>query len=298
MAMDQARWNAITGVRCEFLLLNPPCPNEPQDGRDFVILDPNVGNVADQLNRLSAMLTSNGPRSSTPLTMRLVQLRERLLRDRVGADGTRIMLCVVTDGLPTAPQSYECRPIDQSAYTNELKTFAATFNCFIVIRLCTDEDTIVEYYNKVDEEMELPLDILDDLRGEAQEVRDSGNGWFAYTPLIHRIREGGTMAKIFDLLDERTFTVVEIATFLEYLLRGPCDAPFPRTHKELYAVAKAANARAPLVYDGLTGQMAPPVNMKRLQKALGQTTWGRAKAVPGRMVRQFRCLIPGKRRRA
>ena len=30
----------------------------------------------------------------------------------------------------------------------------------------------------------------DDLTGEAKELHAIGNGWFAYTPLLHRIREG------------------------------------------------------------------------------------------------------------
>ena len=30
----------------------------------------------------------------------------------------------------------------------------------------------------------------DDLTGEANELHAIGNGWFAYTPLLHRIREG------------------------------------------------------------------------------------------------------------
>lgn len=30
----------------------------------------------------------------------------------------------------------------------------------------------------------------DDLNGEAKELHAIGNGWFAYTPLLHRIREG------------------------------------------------------------------------------------------------------------
>merc|ERR1712107_513166 len=37
MALEQAEWNARGGVRTEFLLLNPPCPQNPQNGRDFAV---------------------------------------------------------------------------------------------------------------------------------------------------------------------------------------------------------------------------------------------------------------------
>lgn len=286
MALDQARWNASAGVRCEFLLVNPPSPQSPAQGRDFAVVDPKSGNVAGQVAALAQLLKVNGPRGTTPMTQRLKELRQRLLREV--SDGRRIMLSIVTDGLPTSPANGNCTLRDKQDFVEELRAFASTFNVFIVIRLATDDDETVDYYNKIDEEVELPLDILDDLQGEAKEVYDSQNGWFAYTPMIHRIREGGTMEKLFDLLDERPFTTVEISAFLELLLRGPDDAPFPRTPKELLEVVELAAARAPRVYDGRSGEMVPPVNMKVLKKALGRTAYGRAKALPGHMLRTVR----------
>merc|ERR1719464_1337809 len=120
------------------------------------------------------------------------------------------------------------------AFIQELRNFTQTFNSFVVIRLCTDDEAVVDFYNKIDEEVELPLDILDDIQGEAKEVYDSGNGWLTYSPMIHRIREGGTMNKLFDLLDERAFNIPEIAMFSEYILKRHGDLPFPRTGGELF----------------------------------------------------------------
>ena len=39
-----------------------------------------------------------------------------------------------------------------------------------VVRLCTDEDRIVEYWNNIDAQLEVDMDVLDDLSGR-------GRGW-------------------------------------------------------------------------------------------------------------------------
>jgi len=41
----------------------------------------------------------------------------------------------------------------------------------VVIRLCTDEEAIVNYWNAIDEKLEVDIDVLDDIRSEAAEVK-------------------------------------------------------------------------------------------------------------------------------
>ena len=51
---------------------------------------------------------------------------------------------------------------------------------WIVIRLCTDEDKMVDYWNTVDGEIELNMDVIDDHNGEAREI-------YEYVTASHRI---------------------------------------------------------------------------------------------------------------
>jgi len=274
MAIDQARWNSDLGVRSEFILVNPPCPEQPMEGRSYFVIDPARGHGEAQVAALTTFLNAISPNGPTPLVPRLRELRKRLATEL--PPGRRVMLSIVTDGLPNCAFSTRVSQLKESeALVEQLREFADAFNSFIVIRLATDDEKVVNFYNKIDEEVELPLDILDDLQGEATEVYDAGNGWLTYTPLIHRIREGGTMEKLFDLLDERPFKTPEIATFLEFILRRSGEPPFPRDPKALWELVAPAVERSPRVYDGRTHTMALPVDLKLLKKAL-TTKSGRA----------------------
>ena len=41
---------------------------------------------------------------------------------------------------------------------------------WVVIRLCTNEDKMVEYWNNIDSAIELNMDVIDDPQGEAAEI--------------------------------------------------------------------------------------------------------------------------------
>ena len=80
---------------------------------------------------------------------------------------------------------------------------------WVVVRLCTNSSAIVDYWNAIDKELELNMDVIDDFKGEAQEIHVR-NPWLHYGEPLHRAREFGVHIKEMDLLDEKRCELVEI----------------------------------------------------------------------------------------
>jgi hypothetical protein len=86
----------------------------------------------------------------------------------------------------------------------------------VVVRLCTDDDKICDYWNNIDKELELGMDILDDLKGEAEEIAENNN-WLVYGEPLHRLREWGIIIKEFDLLDEAKLSSEQMQALCAHL---------------------------------------------------------------------------------
>lgn len=96
----------------------------------------------------------------TPLSATL----QTVLHDTDKTDARKIVINIVTDGSP--------RSMDG---TDSLSTFRQilgriSHRTFVNIRLCTDEDDIVEQYNSIDSGLHR-IDVNDDYRSEAKEVK-------------------------------------------------------------------------------------------------------------------------------
>lgn len=271
-AEDHARWNLKVGTPCEFILLNScsRAPGTPMiEGRDCIRIDRSLGPEMHQVEQLRKLLDYNGPRGVTPITDRLEDIRCRVQAkfSALAQAQQMIFLTIVTDGLPTSSLSGESTPADKKVMVEAMRSLCATLPVQLVIRLCTNEEETISFYNNIDEELELPLDILDDMSGEAVEVAKRGNDWFAYTPVLHRIREAGTLSKILDDIDERPLNETEVQRLAELL----CGSQKPLVglgKTQFLNEVKNMVSRMPPVYDARSRGMRAVVDVGRLRRAM------------------------------
>ena len=136
------------------------------------------------------------PGGCTPLTDHILAIHGELtvMAPMLRQSGQRVALIIATDGLPTDDQGYGGKA-HQQQFVEALRTLE-NFPIWVVIRLCTDEEEVVSFYNDLDSMLELSLDILDDFVGEAEEVH-SVNPWLNYALPFHRMREMGYHDRLF-----------------------------------------------------------------------------------------------------
>merc|ERR1719277_306952 len=217
------------------------------EGRDCVHIERSRGPEEEQLQELRTMLRNNGPRGVTPIAERLEDIQRRIQAGvtDLAQRAQMVFLTIVTDGLPTTPFSGHSTDADKNQMIQALR-FLSAASVQLVIRLCTDDEETIRFYNRIDEELELPLDILDDMVGEAKELAQRGNDWFAYTPVINRMREAGTLCKILDTLDERPLCPLEVRRLAGLLIgsQQPLDSLSDRQF--INEIARLS-AKAPLV---------------------------------------------------
>ena len=126
----------------EFRLLNntPPCM---------------VGNNDDTGYQILMNALNGEPSGGTPLChhineiVRLIQGMEQDLRN----NGHQAAIIICTDGESS-----------DGNIVNALKPLER-LPCYVVIRLCTDDEKIVNYWNEIDNQLELQLDVLNDFEG-------------------------------------------------------------------------------------------------------------------------------------
>eukprot|EP00535_Pseudo-nitzschia_heimii_P001114 CAMPEP_0197173172 /NCGR_PEP_ID=MMETSP1423-20130617/191_1 /TAXON_ID=476441 /ORGANISM="Pseudo-nitzschia heimii, Strain UNC1101" /LENGTH=402 /DNA_ID=CAMNT_0042621941 /DNA_START=138 /DNA_END=1346 /DNA_ORIENTATION=- len=263
-----ARMAAALRSPTSFRLLNPTCGKEM-----FGIAEDGPERIPEDLDTALRTLREVSPIGVTPLSERVQEIgvTVRSMRDQLIANGHKAVIVLATDGLPSDRYG-KSTMVERRIFQQALRSLEG-LPVWVVIRLCTDDDDIVDFYNNIDNELELSLDVLDDFVAEAQEVYEH-NKWLNYALPLHRMREMGFYHKLFDLIDERALTRDELRDFF-YLLYG-ADAldglPDPHVHWDGFRDHIARLTRdAGLRYNPIKKRLTPCIDIRQLDREFGDT---------------------------
>jgi hypothetical protein len=136
---------------------------------------------------------------------------------------------------------------------------------WVVIRLCTSEDDITDYWSNIDNNIELSMDVLDDLTGEALEVNRC-NPWLTYGEPLHRLRESGCHIREFDKLDEGRLAPSELHSAIPIVIGGKKD---DFVHPDLDLAGFKTSVQAAMnkvgdIWDPVTKRMQPWIKVNKL----------------------------------
>lgn len=233
---------------CEFRFLNQPQP----------ICVGMMEDNGESLNLLRGVL-SGGPNGGTPLCrhIREIAAEVRKMAPILQQSREKAIVVIFTDGQPS-----------DGNVADALKLLEH-LPCWVVVRLCTNEDDVVNYYGDVDSNLEIKLDTLDDLFGEAGEI-DAVNDWVTYGLPLQRFREFGSHIKALDMLDESKLSSDHTVEIVKLLL-GDAEYAHPEVNfKKFIKQVQQQLKSQQKIFDPVRKRLEPWIKLKKLAKKYGK----------------------------
>ena len=200
------------------------------------------------------------PAGQTPLCEHVtcVVTAIEMMAPALRAQGKKAAVIIATDGEST-----------DGNMTEALKPLRK-LPVWVVLRLCTNEKTVQDYWNNIDMELELEMDVIDDLVEDAEQIYKV-NRWLNYGDELHRLREFGASFKEMDLIDESSLGSEQMSSMLNTLWSAKLPHPEVDWVEFRTEVEKYNNMSNP-VFNPLSGKYESMVNMKELDRQYGGGT--------------------------
>ncbi|KAL7528399.1 hypothetical protein ACHAXR_002426 [Thalassiosira sp. AJA248-18] len=249
-----------------FQLLNDPgLRTTPQK---FSVCEHGEAYASTEVAKAIDIMRKISPSGVTPLTQHIWDVQEQItdMAADLRRSGKIVALILATDGLPTDEQGYGGEEITNE-FIRALRALEG-LPVWTVIRLCTDEEAVKDFYNSLDSQLEISIEVLDDYMGEAKEVKKH-NPWITYALPLHRCRELGYHDRLFDLIDERPLTAGEARSFCGFIL-GLDEDNLPDPGVDAAAFLKSVKIRLDretLQWNPIKQKMTPWILTKELKKS-------------------------------
>lgn len=208
------------------------------------------------------------PSGGTPLCLHIAAIVQDIqqMLPAAKAQSKKFIIVIATDGEDDANKT------DPDAIIKALKPLERE-PVWVVIRLCTDEPNIVDYWNRVDENLELNIDIIDDFASEALEVH-LFNPWITYGLPLHQLREAGITLKEFDTMDEAPLTNQAKWSYITKLIDADTEAlpnPAAVSPATFWRAVQPWVNKIPYVWNPINQRMAPWIQIPR---TFWERMWG------------------------
>ena len=246
-------YNLARGMPTRYYHLNPKIREHWELNKDYL----EVIDSKPSESLLKRFLSKNNVRGNTPLDKITNFLSLSLYNNQ-----EKICYCIITDGQPN----------DKTLFEESIRKMCQKNQIFMVINLCTDDKSIIDYYNELDSNIGTEisgLDVVDDFEGEYKEIISKGNNFIVYTYQLHTCRMAGCYSVVSDLLDEeylgdKTHYVQKLCNellsinshaetinkYIDHILIPLFDHDFNNSY---------------LVYDYQSKDFRPPINIKKLR---------------------------------
>lgn len=229
--------------------------------------------IEDEVREARNAVMKTSPGGFTPLCAQIKDLIEVIspMADLLMENGQKAVVTIATDGIPTDMRGKTTDAI-QEEFADTLRDLHQ-LPVWLVISLYTDEADVIKFYDELDKELELSIDVIGGYFDEAKTVLHK-NPWVNYGQALHQMRETGLSRRIFDMLDERLLTRSELREFccLTYGLEYD-SMPDPNSDWDGFkSEIENLNRTTKRTYDPVKGKLMPWVDMEALEKLYGEAS--------------------------
>lgn len=263
MALAHARWNLAVGTPCAFALLNPTSRRPTGSVGEFVRVA-----IPRHLRALEAMLAEAERvqmKGSRPLADRLQEVQRLLSAEAAGIRQRKqtAMVVLAIGGLPTPSTSAVPSTTAKDQVSELLCQIAEELPAKTVVRLVGAADAqAMSYYQGVAAkplDQDIPaITVFGSAMQTSKAIVAAGNRWFTYWPLLHRLREGGTLCTMLHSLSTRSWNGLEARQFVEMITPDHFSEPWP-SEPPLFSARLQDMGFVPeaMRFDPFTGEMRP-----------------------------------------
>eukprot|EP00540_Astrosyne_radiata_P023178 CAMPEP_0116852052 /NCGR_PEP_ID=MMETSP0418-20121206/17078_1 /TAXON_ID=1158023 /ORGANISM="Astrosyne radiata, Strain 13vi08-1A" /LENGTH=290 /DNA_ID=CAMNT_0004484171 /DNA_START=275 /DNA_END=1147 /DNA_ORIENTATION=- len=240
---------------------------------------------------LQSVMMNTSPQGNNSLTHHMRQIANSLLALPEELQQTKaVAMVLVTDHLPRDRQGREGEPVNREFV--EILKMLDGMSVWVVIRLSTDEQRVVDFFNDLDNRMAyvsveddaaaaggggVHLDVLDDYVSEAEEVQKH-NPWLNYAYPLHLCRESAVNFPVFDALNDRPLHHEEVGDFMSLLFdrqsQGAVwnDQPLPNPKSDYKAFRREVQLlvnRNPGLWNPIKKRIVPWIDLGQMDRLYG-----------------------------